>query len=98
MRVKRLFNNIPLTILIDSGSTHNFIDPQIAKQDDCFVHPYSKFEVTIANGGTLPYKGECCNVGISIGDYNLHSDMFLLPLVRCDGVLATQWLHTLGPI
>ena len=27
MHIKGLFKNIPLTILIDSGSTHNFIDP-----------------------------------------------------------------------
>ena len=35
---------------------------------------------------------------IYIEDYNLHSDMFSLPLGGCDVVLGTQWLHTLGPI
>ena len=58
MRVKGFFKKIPLTILIDSGSTHNFIDPQIARQDDYFVHPCSMFEVMIANGGTLTLQGE----------------------------------------
>ena len=52
----------------------------------------------IANGGTLPCKGKCHNVCISMGDYNLCSDMFSLPLGGCDVVLGTQWLHTLGPI
>ena len=52
----------------------------------------------IANGGTLPYKGKCCNVHISMGDYNLRSDMFALPLGGCDVVLGAQWLRTLGPI
>ena len=52
----------------------------------------------IANGGTLPCKGKCRNVRISMGDYNLHSDMFSLPLGGCDVVLGTQWLRTLGPI
>ena len=57
MQVKVFFKNIPLTILIDSGSTHNFIEPQITKQTDSFVHPCSIFKVMVANGSTLPWKG-----------------------------------------
>ena len=52
----------------------------------------------IANGGTFPCKWKCHNLQISIGDYNLRSDMFSLPLGRCDVVLGAQWLRTLGPI
>ena len=52
----------------------------------------------ITDGGTLPCKGKCHNVCISMGDYNLCSDMFTLPLGRCDVVLGAQWLRTLGPI
>ena len=33
-----------------------------------------------------------------MGDYNLRSDMFALPLGGCDVVLGAQWLRTLGPI
>ena len=71
MRVKGFFKKLPLTMFIDFGSTHNFIDPRIAKQADCFVHPFSSFEVMIANGDNLPCKGKCRNVHISIRDYNL---------------------------
>ena len=85
MRVKGFFKKLPLTILIDFGSTHNFIDPRITKEADCFIHPCSSFEVMIANGGTLPCKGKC---HISMGDYNLRSDMFALPLGICDVVLG----------
>ena len=98
MRVRGFLKKLPLTILIDCGNTHNFIDPRISKQDDCFVHPCSSFEAIIANGGTLPCKGKCRNVRISIGDYILCSDMFSLPLGGCDVVLGAQWLCTLIPI
>ena len=98
MRVKVLFKNIPLRILIDSCSTHNFIDPRIAKQNDCFIYPCSIFDVMISIEGTLPWKGKFHSVWISIGDYNLHSKMFSLPLGGCDVVLGAQWLRTLGPI
>ena len=56
-QIKCFFKNIPLTIFIDFGSTHNFIDPRIAKQEDYFVHPFSIFKGMIVNGGTLPCKG-----------------------------------------
>ena len=92
MQVKGFFKKIPLTILIDSGRTHKFIDPQISKQADSFVHPCSIFQVMVANGIILPCKGKCRNVCISIGDYNLCSDMFSLPLGGCDVVLGAQWL------
>ena len=52
----------------------------------------------VANGSTLPCKGKCRNVHIYIGDYNLHSKMFSMPLGGCDVILGTQWLHALGPI
>ena len=52
----------------------------------------------VSNGSTLPCKGKCCSVCISIGDYNLRSNMFSMPLGGCDVILGTQWLHTLGPI
>ena len=35
---------------------------------------------------------------ISIGDYNLHSNMFAIPLGGCSVISGTQWLRTLGPI
>ena len=57
MRVRDFLKKLPLTILIDSGSTHNFIDPRIAKQADCFIHPCSSFEVMIANGAPYLAKG-----------------------------------------
>ena len=98
MRVNGFFKKFPLTILIYSSSTQNFIDLRIAKHDDCFIHPCSSFEVMIANGGTLPCKGKCCTMHISMGDYNLHFDMFSLPLGGCDVVLGAQWLCTLGSI
>ena len=74
------------------------IDPQISKQVDCFVHPFSSFKVMVANGSTLPCKGKYCSVCVSIRDYNLFSNMFSMPLGGCDVIFGSQWLCTLGPI
>ena len=52
----------------------------------------------VANGSTLPCKGKCCNVCISIEDYNLCSNMFSMSLGGCDVIMGAQWLRTLGPV
>ena len=98
MWVRGFFKKIPLRILIDSSRTHNFIHPKIVKHATCFVHPCSSFKVTISNGGTLPCRGKCHNVCISIGDYNLCSNMFYMPVGGCDMILGTECLRTLGLI
>jgi carbamoylphosphate synthase small subunit len=40
-------------VLIDSGSTHNFIDKILAESLNCFVYPVTNFQVLVANGGSI---------------------------------------------
>lgn len=56
-----------LIILIDSRSTHNFID-QIGQ----LLHiPQNKFEVMIINRGKIACKGKYHNVKLTMGDYQM---------------------------
>jgi predicted aspartyl protease len=43
----------PLTILIDSGSTHNFIQDRIATQLGLTLEPTQSFQVLVGNGEEL---------------------------------------------
>ena len=40
-------------VLIDSGSTHNFIHCKVAKEFNCFLYPALECQVMVANGGTI---------------------------------------------
>jgi hypothetical protein len=46
-----------VTVLIDSGSSHNFIDTKIMRQLNIFIHPTSEFQVTIPRNRTLHVMG-----------------------------------------
>jgi hypothetical protein len=46
-------------VLIDSGSTHNFIHYKLAKDFNYFVYPAPEFQVMIANRGTINFSGKC---------------------------------------
>ena len=61
-----------VTVLIDSGSTHNFINKKLATRLNCFIYPAPEFQVLIADGGTISCLGNFHSIKLSMGDYQLH--------------------------
>ena len=60
-------NNKKLIVLINSGSTHNFIHCKIAKELNCFLYLAPECQVMVANGGTINCSGKCHNIKIIMG-------------------------------
>eukprot|EP00253_Pinus_taeda_P024868 PITA_24868 len=85
-------------VLIDSGSTHNFIHCKVAKELNCFLYPAPECQVMIANGGTINCSGKCHNIKLSMGEYVLTSPMLSIPMGGADVVLGVQWLQSLGKL
>ena len=46
-------------LLVDSGSTHNFIDQAVAKKLRCKTQPMIGVNVTVANGEVLRVQEVC---------------------------------------
>lgn len=57
MRVVGFVNGQPCHILIDSGSTHNFLDSSFAKRLKCEVEDIRPMAVSVADGFNI-----ACNV------------------------------------
>eukprot|EP00253_Pinus_taeda_P023708 PITA_23708 len=83
-------------VLIDSGSTHNFIHCNVAKELNCFLYPTPKCQVMIANARTINCSRKCHNIQLSMGEYVLTSPMLSIPMGGVDVVLGDQWLQSLG--
>jgi hypothetical protein len=49
LKIQGYLKNKKVTILIDSGSTHNFINYKLEKYINFFVYPAPEFQVMIAN-------------------------------------------------
>ena len=79
-------------VLIDSGSTHNFIHCKVAKKLNCFLYLAPECQVMIANGGTINCFGKCHNIKLSMGEYVFTSPMLSIPMGGADVVLGVQWL------
>ncbi|XP_042972766.1 uncharacterized protein LOC122304569 [Carya illinoinensis] len=98
MRVVGKIGNQPVTILIDSGSTHNFIDPSLLSKLSLPVFTTDKVKVKIANGDQIQSEGSLKHVALVVQNLRFSVDLYLLVLVGCDIVLGVQWLQGLGSI
>eukprot|EP00253_Pinus_taeda_P036042 PITA_36042 len=85
-------------VLIDSGSTHNFIHCKIAKGLNCFLYPAPECQMMVASVGTINCSGKCCNINLYMGEYVLNNLMISIPMVGDYVVLGVQWLQYLGTI
>jgi hypothetical protein len=79
-------------MLIDYGSTHNFINYKLAKDLNCFVYLTPKFQVMIANGGIMYYYWKCHSVNLNMGAYFLDSPIISIQMGGVDVVLGVQLL------
>ena len=68
LKIRGFIKHRPVVVLIDSGSTHNFIHQKVAEAVHCFVRAVSNFQVQIADGGTMKCEGRCENVKLQMGD------------------------------
>ena len=85
-------------MLIESGSTHNFIHCKVAKELNCFLYPAPECQVMVANGGTISFSRKCHNIKLTMGEYVLNSPMLSFPMGGADVVLGVQWLQSLGMV
>ena len=85
-------------MLIDSGSTQNFIHCKLAKALNCFIYPAPEFQVMITNGGTINCSGKFHKINLTMGEYVMNSPMIAIPMGGADVVLGIQWLQSLGII
>lgn len=98
MQVRVQLEQISLTDLLDSGSTHNFVSESAARHTGlCFIQR-TDLAVTVANSDRVRCPGVFRDAAFSIDSEPFRADVYVLPLGGHDMVLGTDWLATLGPI
>ena len=98
MRVTGFVRKKPNHILIDSGSTNNFLDVQMAKRLGCKIESMKPLRVSVADGNTLAISSMVKKFSWQLQQSTFNSDVMLLPLGGCDLVLRIEWLVSLGDI
>jgi hypothetical protein len=85
-------------ILVDTGSTHNFMSTAVARHLALQLKVGECFEVAVANGERIRSEGRCFGVQVYLSKTEFVIDYYLLPVEGCEVVLGAQWLRLLGPI
>lgn len=98
MRVEGTVKRGSLSILIDSGSTHNFLDPYLAKRMGYKTITISPVFVAVASRERLVCREICQNFRWNIQGNEFQANVFMLRLGGCDMVLGMKLLATLGDI
>ncbi|OMP08442.1 Retroviral aspartyl protease [Corchorus olitorius] len=86
------------TILVDSGSTHNLIQPRDVKYLGLSVEPPPPLTVKVGNGEVLRCSGKISALPVVVQGLEFTLDLFLLDVHGADIILGIQWLAQLGPI
>ncbi|GAV70590.1 gag-asp_proteas domain-containing protein, partial [Cephalotus follicularis] len=79
MHVTVIIARRPLRVLIDSGSTHNFLAFSIAEKMGLRKLNNHAVNVMVANGETLHSHGQCSNVKLDIQSTSITLDFFYYP-------------------
>lgn len=98
MKVKGKHGKKNLYVLIDSGSTHNFVDRKVAELMGCKIQEAGRAKVSVADGTTIAVCGRINNFQWTFRGHQFVADFMVIPLVGHDVVLGVQWLARLGPI
>lgn len=87
-----------LLALLDSDSTHNFLDARAMRQLCLSMSPHPAMRILVANGDRIPYEGVARDVTLAIGTEEFSINCFGINLGGFDVILGVDFLRTLGPI
>ncbi|VFQ75092.1 unnamed protein product [Cuscuta campestris] len=88
----------PVQVLLDGGSTHNFIHPAVVERLTLVLHPVAPFRVYVGNSDSLRCSYSCPQTPLTMQGHVFDVDLFLLEIHGPDIVLGVQWLQTLGKV
>jgi hypothetical protein len=91
-------NGTRLNALLDSGSTHNFVDLDTAERAGITLAGQAGLHITVANGDRVHSYGCCRSMKTIIGSELFSLDCYRFALGSYDIVLGVHWLESLGPI
>jgi predicted aspartyl protease len=98
IHLRALVNNQVLSILVDSGSSHTFLNASMLERIHCAVTPVPSMRVKVANGNTMWSNQEVKGLEWWIQGYTFLVDARVLELATYDLILGMDWLEQHSPM
>ena len=87
-----------IMVLIDSGSTHSFLNEAIATELGCILVETAPLSITVANGSNMYNNYKSVGFKWLMQGEEFTSDLRILELGECDIVLGVDWMRTVSPL
>jgi hypothetical protein len=97
-RMRGVLQGQRVSVLIDGGASHNFIDAALLKRRHIPTVEFEGFKVEVAGGSTIPCDRYIPGMKLTLGRHELIQDVYVMDLPDTNIILGVQWLSTLGPI
>lgn len=88
MKLTARLKGVPLIALVDTGSTHSFINDSVVNRLQLKIEPRPGLTVKVTNGDRVTSAGVCTNLPLIIGDTEFSISCYTLPLDGFDIVLG----------
>ncbi|KAJ4821432.1 polyprotein [Rhynchospora pubera] len=98
MKFKGYVGPTPIFALVDSGSTHSFVNPDILTSTNFMISQTAPMSVVVANGSKMLTDAECRGLKFSIQGNEFTKDVRLLDIKGYDLILGLDWLTERGPM
>lgn len=92
MKVQAWVGSVPLIVLIDSGSTHNFLDLGVLQKIKIHCNSKEIVKVMVINGAEIMSEDNVSELPFSIQGKNFSTELHVINFASCDMVLGIFWL------
>lgn len=89
MRFTGQIKGLPVQILVDGGSSDNFIQPRVAQFLRLTIEPAPLFKVLVGNGQSMTAEGLVQQLFVYIQGHELIEPVYLLPISGADLILGS---------
>jgi hypothetical protein len=97
-RMRGVLQGQKVSVLIDGGASHNFIDVALLKRRHIPIVEFEGFKVEVVGGSTMPWDRYIPGLKLTLCRHELTQDVYVMDLLDTNIILGVQWLSTLGPI
>ncbi|XP_009786104.1 uncharacterized protein [Nicotiana sylvestris] len=95
--VRGTIGNRKLPVLIDSGSTHSFIDATTIKESGYQAQPCPPVRVTVADGNYVMCTSICMSYQWKMQGRPFQENLLIIPIGGCDMVMGNNWMKKHNP-
>ncbi|KAD4585314.1 hypothetical protein E3N88_22915 [Mikania micrantha] len=91
-------HTIPISLMVDSGATHNFISRRLVVALGLPVSSFAGIHITLGDGYSIFVTEQCLQIPVSIGSFQFLLDVLVFDTGNLDLILGMAWLASLGEV